>query len=55
MPNSECWSYVTIFFHKYCEDNKFEELEVDTDSLYLASAKGNLEDCILPEKKAHWQ
>ena len=25
---------------------------MDTDSLYLASAEDNLDDCILPEKKA---
>ena len=42
------------FFHKYCDENKFEELEMDTDSLYLALAEENLDDCILPEKKAHW-
>ena len=27
---------------------------MDTDSLYLALAEENLEDCILPEKKAQW-
>ena len=42
------------FFHKYCDENKFEELEMDTDSLYLALAEDNLDDCILPEKKAQW-
>ena len=42
------------FFHKYCDENKFEELEMDTDSLYLALAEENLEDCILPENKAQW-
>ena len=42
------------FFHKNCDENKFEELEMDTDSLYLALAENNLDDCILPEKKAQW-
>ena len=42
------------FFHKFCDENKFEELEMDTDSLYLALAEDNLDDCILPEKKAQW-
>ena len=42
------------FFHKYCDENKFEELEIDTDSLYLALAEDNLDNCILPEKKAQW-
>ena len=41
-------------FHKYCDENKIEELEMDTDSLYLALAEDNLDDCILPEKKAQW-
>ena len=36
------------FFHKYCDENKFDELEMDTDFLYLALAEENLEDCILP-------
>ena len=27
---------------------------MDTDSLYLALAEDNLDDCILPEKKAQW-
>ena len=31
--------------------NKFEELELYTDSLYLAFAETYLEDCIRPEKK----
>ena len=35
------------FFHKYCEENNFEELEMDTDSLYLALAEDNLDNCIL--------
>ena len=39
-------------FHKYCDENKIEELEMDTDSLYLALAEDSLDDCILPEKKA---
>ena len=42
------------FFHKYCDENKFEELEMATDSLYLALAEDNLDDCILPEKNAQW-
>ena len=42
------------FFQKYCNENKFEELEMDTDSLYLALAEDNLDGCILPEKKKQW-
>ena len=43
------------FFTRFCDVNKFEELERDTDSLYLALAEKELEDCIRPEMKAEWQ
>ena len=42
------------FFTRFCEVNKFEELEMDTDSLYLALAEKELEDCIRPEMRAEW-
>ena len=38
------------FFEKFCDTDKYEELEMDTDSLYLALE--NLEDVILPKKRA---
>ena len=44
-----------IFFKKFCDTDKYEELETDTDSLYLALSEENLEDVILPEKRAEWQ
>ena len=34
------------FFDKFCDVNKFEELEMDTDSFYLALAEENLYDSI---------
>ena len=43
------------FFTRFCKVNKFEELEMDTDSLYLALAEKELEDCIRPELRAEWQ
>ena len=43
------------FFDKFCDVNKFEELEMDTDSLYLALAEENLYDCIQPDKRAAWE
>ena len=43
-----------IFFDKFSDVNKFEELELDTDSLYLALAEEDLDDCILPSKRAEW-
>ena len=43
------------FFTKFCDVNKFEELEMDTDSLYIARAEKELEDCIRPEMRVEWQ
>ena len=43
------------FFTRFCDVHKFEELEMDTDSLYLAPAEKELEDCIRPDMRAEWQ
>ena len=43
------------FFDKICDMNKVEELEVDTDSLYLALAEQELTDCFRPEMKTEWE
>ena len=42
------------FFERFCDVNKFEELEMDTDSLYLAMSEKDLYDCIREESKAEW-
>ena len=42
------------FFKEFCDTDKYEELEMDTDSLYLALSEENLEDVILPRKRAEW-
>ena len=42
------------FFDRFCDVDKFEDLEMDTDSLYLALAHENLYDCIRPAKKEVW-
>ena len=42
-------------FTKICDVNKLEELEMDTDSLYLALAEKELEGCIGPEMRTEWQ
>ena len=42
------------FFKKFCDTDKYEELEGDTDSLYLVMSDENLEDVIFPEKRAEW-
>ena len=44
-----------IFFKKFCDIEKYEELEMDTDSLYLALSEESLEDIILPEKRNEWE
>ena len=43
------------FFEKFCDVNKFEELEMDTDSLYLALSEKELYDCIREESKVEWE
>ena len=43
------------FFERFCDVNKFEELEMDTDSLYLALSEKELYDCIREESKLEWE
>ena len=43
-----------IFSKKFCDTDKYEELEMDTDSLYLALSEENLDDVIFPKKQAEW-
>ena len=42
------------FFKKFCDTDKYVELETDTDSLYLALSEEFLERVLLPEKRAEW-
>ena len=42
------------FFKKFCDTDKYEGLEMDTNSLYLAFSEENLEDSNFPEKRAKW-
>ena len=44
-----------IFFKKFCDTEEFEELERDSDSLYLALSEENLEDIVFPEKRNEWE
>ena len=43
------------FVTRFCDVNKFEEFEMDTDSLHLTVTEKELEDCIRPEMKAESQ
>ena len=42
------------FFKKFCDTDKYEQLEMDTDSLYMALSEENLDNVILPKKRAEW-
>ena len=42
------------FFERLRNFNKFEELKMDIDSLYLALSEKELYDCIREESKAEW-
>ena len=41
-------------FENYCDVTKSEQLEMETDSLYLALSEHNLYDCIRPPMKKVW-
>ena len=43
------------FFERLCDVNQFEELEMDTDYLYLALSEKELYDCIREESKVEWE
>ena len=43
------------FFERFCNVNKFEELEMDTDSLFLALCEKELHDCIREKTKVEWE
>ena len=43
------------FFERFCDVNKFEELEMDTDSLYLSLSEKELYNCIWEESKLEWE
>ena len=42
------------FFKKFCDTDKFEELEMVNGSPYLDLSNENLQDVILPKKRAEW-
>ena len=43
------------FFKIFCDDTKFELIEMDTDSLYMALSETNIGEIIKPEMKTLWQ
>ena len=42
------------FFEGFCDVNKFEELEMDIDSLYLALSEKELYNCCREDSKSEW-
>ena len=43
------------FFERFCDVNKFEELQMDTDSSFLALSEKELYRCIREESKVEWE
>ena len=43
------------FSERFCEVNKLEELEIDTDSLYLVLSEKEFYDYIREESKIEWK
>ena len=43
------------FFERFCDVNKFEVLEMDIDSLYLALSEKELYDCFREESEVDWE
>ena len=43
------------FFGRFCDVNKFEEFEMDTDSLYLAQSEKELYDFNREESEGEWE
>ena len=44
-----------IFFQLFCDSQKYELIEMDTDSLYMALSEDKIEDLIRPEMKLMWE
>ena len=53
--NSWYENHLKNSFFKFCDVHKFEDLGMDTDSLYLVLAEEELEDCNRPKLKAKWE
>ena len=42
------------FFKKFCDTDKYEELEMDTDFIHIDLSEEDLEDAILPQRRVEW-
>ena len=43
------------FFQLFCDSQKYEQIEMDTDSLYMALSEDKVEGLIRPEMKLMWE
>ena len=43
------------FLNKFLENDLYELLEMDTDSLYIAFARDTIDECVKPELKDEWE
>ncbi len=46
----EFWEFINTHLDK----DKYQLMEMDTDSLYIAFAEDTIDECVLPEKKSEW-
>ena len=42
------------FIHEYLDNDLYQFMEMDTDSLYIASAKDTIDECVKPHLKEAW-
>ena len=47
----EFWKFV----HKYLDNDLYQFMEMDTDSLYIAFAKDTIDECVKEELKEEWK
>ena len=55
MLNWECLSSLTIFFTKFCGKNKYDEISIDTNSLYLGLADKDFYSFTREDEKEKWE
>lgn len=43
------------FLNTYLDNNLYQLLQMDTDSLYAAFARDTIDECVKPEKRVEWE
>ena len=56
LQNAKLWMLELPYklFDKFCDFNSFEDIEMETASLYLALSQPSLAACINPKNKEAW-